>query len=88
MAATGSKPFGERAILSQDPHDRARTSKRSPAAVAHAATVATWLAMKIAHREFVFAYREAAERFRRTRVFLFEVEFTRGAAEFSGSGGV
>ena len=64
LAATGSKPLGERAIRSQNPHDRAQRSKRSPAPVAHAATVATWLAMKIAYREFVLAYREAAERFK------------------------
>ena len=66
LAATGSEPLGERAIWSQDPHERPRprASKRSPAPVAHAATVATWLAMKIAYREFVFVYREAVERFK------------------------
>ena len=64
LAATGSKPLGERRIRSQNPHDRPRTSKRSPAPIAHAATVETWLAMKIAYREFVFAYREAAQRFK------------------------
>jgi hypothetical protein len=41
LAATGSKPLGERAICAQDPHDRPRSSKRSPAPIAHAATVAT-----------------------------------------------
>ncbi len=62
LAATASKPLGERAICAQDPHDRPRSSKRSPAPIAHAATVATWLRMKIAYREFVLAYREAAQR--------------------------
>ena len=64
MAATGSKPLGERAIRAQNPHDRPKASKRSPAPIAHAATVEVWLAMKIAYREFVLTYREAAERFK------------------------
>ena len=64
LAATGSKPLGERAILSQNPHDRPRASKRSPAPIAHAATVETWLAMKNAYREFVLVYREAVERWK------------------------
>ncbi len=70
-AATSSKPLGERAILSQDPHDRPRSSKRSPAPIAHAATVEVWLVMKIAYREFVSAYREAAERWRKGQEAIF-----------------
>ena len=64
-AATGSRVLGERAIRSQNPHHRPQVSKRSPAPVAHAATVETWLAMKSAYREFVFAYRAAADRMRK-----------------------
>ena len=44
LEAKGSRPLGERAIRAQNPHDRPRCSKRSPAPVAHAATVETWLA--------------------------------------------
>ncbi len=61
----GSAPLGVRAILRQDPHSRPRSSKRSPAPIAHAATVETWLAMKIAYRERVAVYRRAAERWKR-----------------------
>ena len=61
----GSAPLGVRAILRQDPHRRPRSSKRSPAPIAHAATVETWLAMKIAYRERVAVYRRAAERWKR-----------------------
>ena len=64
LEAKGSRPLGERAIRAQNPHDRPRFSKRSPAPVAHAATVETWLTMKIAYRNFVFAYRQAAQRFK------------------------
>ena len=63
-AASGSQPFGERAIHAQDPHDRPRASNSSPSPIAHAATVEGWLAMKIAYREFVCAYREAAQRWK------------------------
>lgn len=73
-AETSSKLLGEQAILSQNPHDRPQVSKRSPAPIAHAATVETWLAMKIAYREFVLAYREAAERWRQG----FEATFPAG----------
>jgi REP element-mobilizing transposase RayT len=58
----GARVLGAKKVRAQDPHDRPQTSKRSPAPVAHAATVQRWLAMKIAYREFVSAYREAAER--------------------------
>ena len=61
----GSAPLGVRAILRQDPHSRPRSSKRSPAPIAHAATVEVWLAMKIAHQEVVAVYRRAAEQWKR-----------------------
>ncbi len=61
----GSAPLGVQAILRQDPQGRPRSSKRSPAPIAHAATVETWLAMKIAYQEFVAVYRRAAERWKR-----------------------
>jgi len=60
-ATGGSKPMGDRAILAQDPHHRPQSLKRSAAPIAHAATVEIWLVMKTAYREFLFAYREAAE---------------------------
>ncbi len=63
--AAGSAPLGVRAILRQDPHSRPRSSKRSAAPIAHAATVETWLAMKIAYQEFVAVYRRAAEQWKR-----------------------
>ena len=65
LAASGSRPLGERAIRAQDPHDRPEVSKRSPAPVAHAATLQTWLEMKREYRAFVGVYREAAELWRR-----------------------
>ena len=65
LAASSSRPLGERAIRAQDPHDRPRLSKRSPAPIAHAATVKRWLEMKREYRAFVAAYREAAELWRR-----------------------
>jgi REP element-mobilizing transposase RayT len=58
----GSRVLGVEKVRSQDPHDAPEHSKSSPAPVAHAATVETWLTMKIAYREFVYAYRRAAER--------------------------
>ncbi len=64
LLETGSRPLGERAILSQNPHDRPRVVKRSPAPIAHAATIETWLAMKTAYWEFVAAYREAVEQWK------------------------
>lgn len=64
LAETGSRPLGQRAILAQNPHDRPKVSKRSPAPIAHAATLETWLAMKKAYWEFVAAYREAVEQWK------------------------
>ncbi len=64
LAAKKSRPLGERAILTQDPHGRPRDLKRSPAPIAHAATFEIWHAMKIAYWEFVLAYREASECYR------------------------
>jgi hypothetical protein len=63
-ATKGSRPLGERAVRSQDPHDAPVATKRSPAPVAHAATAESRLAMKRAYSNFVFAYREAARRYR------------------------
>ena len=64
--ATGTrKPLGVRAILGHNPHHRPEALKRSPTPIAHAATLETWLAMKIAYREFAFVYREAARRLKR-----------------------
>ena len=71
LAETKTSPLGERAIKSQNPHDRPRVSKRSPAPVAHAATVVSWLAMKIAYRDFVSTYREAAERWKQGHDAIF-----------------
>ncbi len=64
FAEGSSKPLTEREILSQNPHGMPELSKRSPAPVAHAATIETWLAMKIAYWEFVAAYRSAVEQWK------------------------
>lgn len=58
----GSRVLGEKKVRAQNPHDKPERSKKSAAPVAHAATVEVWLQMKIAYRDFVFAYREAADR--------------------------
>lgn len=60
IARGNKKPLGVRAIKAQDPHDRPRHSKRSPAPFAHASTIQVWVEMKRAYREFVKAYRQAA----------------------------
>jgi REP element-mobilizing transposase RayT len=70
-AARSSKPLGERAIRAQNPHAAPRATKRSPAPVAHAATRDVWLSMKAAYREFVSAYREAAQRSKEGRMASF-----------------
>lgn len=54
--------LGAKAICAQDPHDRPGSSTRSPAPIAHAASVAGWLEMKLAYYSFVKLYREAAQR--------------------------
>ncbi len=58
----GHRVLGVKKVRAQDPHDQPKKSKQSPAPVAHAAAVEMWLSMKIAYRQFVAAYREAAER--------------------------
>lgn len=61
-AARGSakRVLGAKAILAQDPHDRPKSSKQSPAPLVHAASVVEWLDHKIAYYAFVKAYRQAA----------------------------
>jgi hypothetical protein len=68
---TGSKPLGEKKVRSQHPHDRPRVSKRSPAPMVHAATAEKRAAMKLSYRDFVAAYREAAQRMREGLEFTF-----------------
>lgn len=60
LEVSGSRPVGVRAICAQRPHDRPRVTKQSPAPVAHAASVASWLVMKREYRAFVVAYQRAS----------------------------
>jgi hypothetical protein len=68
---SGRRVLGERRVRAQDPLDRPRRSERSPAPFAHAASVETWLAMKIAYRTFAKVYREAAALLRSGRTAEF-----------------
>jgi REP element-mobilizing transposase RayT len=61
----GQTPLGELAVRRASPHDRPISSKRSPAPRAHAASRAARLAMSWAYREFVAAFRAAADCWRR-----------------------
>jgi hypothetical protein len=56
--------LGVAAVLNQDPHDRPRTSKRSPAPLCHSSTKEGRLRYRRAYRKFVALYRQAVERLR------------------------
>ncbi len=60
----GSNPMGVKKIARQDPHDHPAQPKRSKAPLCHTATVEEWVCYKVAYREFVQAFRLAAERLR------------------------
>jgi hypothetical protein len=61
----GRGVLGKRAILAQEPHDKPRSSDRSPAPLVHAATRAVRIMLRSAYSEFVAAFREAAMKLRR-----------------------
>ena len=75
QAETGRPPFGADRIRRQDPHETPARSKRSPAPKVHAATKAVRRVLVERYRQFVAAYRRAAERF---RAGDFAVEFPTG----------
>jgi hypothetical protein len=56
----GRPVLGRRAILAQNPHDKAIQSERSPAPPVHAATREIRIMLRQAYWRFVDAYREAA----------------------------
>ncbi len=59
---TGIPSLGPDAILAQDPHSRPQHSKKSPAPFCHAASREWRRKLREAYREFVAAFRSAAER--------------------------
>lgn len=61
---TGSQPLGIAAILSQDPHDHPKRSKRSPASLFHALSSRVRDELWEGYRWFVAAFRDAAEKLR------------------------
>lgn len=58
---TGKPPLGRKKILRQDPHSRPETSSSSPAPAFHAVSREHHEKLRELYREFVNAYREAAE---------------------------
>lgn len=63
-ARTGEQPLGPAAILAQDPLDRPKNPKRSPAPLFHAASARARRELWDAYRWFVAAFRQAAEKLR------------------------
>ena len=61
---TGAKPLGVAAVLSQDPLQKPRKTKKSPAPAFHAASRAVRQGLREAYTAFVAAYRAAAEKLR------------------------
>src|SRR3954449_6650061 len=61
---TGAKPLGVAAILAQNPLQRPKRTKKSPAPAFHAASKAIRLELRDAYAWFVAAYRAAAEKLR------------------------
>ena len=62
--ATGIRPLGVKAILTQKPQDRPARPKKSPAPLFHAFTKKTRKALWEAYGWFVAVFREAAEKLR------------------------
>jgi REP element-mobilizing transposase RayT len=60
----GTAPLGVAGVLAQDPHDRPRRSKWSPAPLVHAASKRARIELRAAYYEFVMAFRAAAEKLR------------------------
>jgi REP element-mobilizing transposase RayT len=61
---TGAKPLGSAAVLSQDPLQKPKKTKKSPAPAFHAASRAVRQSLREAYGSFVVAYRAAAEKLR------------------------
>jgi REP element-mobilizing transposase RayT len=61
---TGRQPIGRDVVLRQNPHDLPVRSKRSPAPAVHAASKEGVRGLIESYREFVAAYRRAAEKLR------------------------
>jgi len=59
--AEGKGVLGAKAVRRRHPHSRPEKLKRSPAPRFHAATKKAWQALADAYREFLAAFREAAE---------------------------
>jgi len=57
----GKGVLGAKAVRRRHPHSKPEKLKRSPAPRFHAATKAAWQALADAYREFMAAFREAAE---------------------------
>lgn len=60
----GKKPLGADVILRQDPHEAPARPKRSPAPGFHAVTQSVRAELREAYRQFVTAFRAAAEKLR------------------------
>src|SRR5436305_5016515 len=73
---TGAKPLGVAAILAQNPLQRPKRTKKSPAPAFHAASKAVRLELRDAYAWFVAAYRAAAEKL---RAGVRDVVFPRGS---------
>jgi len=58
----GTKPLGTTAILIQNPHSKPTRTKKSPAPAIHAASLAIRKGFRDLYREFVAAFRQAAEK--------------------------
>ena len=58
----GIKPLGATAILTQNPHRQPARTKKSPAPAIHAASLAVRRGFRDLYREFVAAFRQAAEK--------------------------
>jgi len=61
---TGAKPLGVAAVLAQDPLQKPKKTKKSPAPAFHAASKAVRRELWNAYALFVAAYRDAAEKLR------------------------
>jgi putative transposase len=61
---TGAKPLGVAAVLAQNPLQRPKKTKKSPAPAFHAASKAVRLELRDAYVWFVAAYRAAAKKLR------------------------
>ena len=60
----GTQPLGTHAIFAQDPHQKPRRFRKSPAPAFHAATKQKFLELREAYNAFVASYRIAAEELR------------------------